>query len=891
MAKKDELKIPPQDLEAESSVLGSLLLESDAIIKVADFLSAEDFYHPPHQIIYQTILDLFNKNKPVDLLSVKTELKEKKLLKNIGGVDYLTELINSVPTAAHLNYYANVVKEKRIRRELIKASSEITEKAFEPENLETLLDNVEQKIFNISQRSLPKKFVPLKEELTSAYERIEKLHRGEGFYRGLATKFNQLDNLLSGLQKSDLIILGARPSFGKTAFALDISRNVASQNKPVGIFSLEMSQEQVVDRLIAAQANVPLWKLRTGRLNDELEFSMIQNALDELSKMPIFIEDTPSPTILQIRSMARRLQIENGLELLVIDYLQLIQPRIETESMVQQVTEISRGLKSLARELNIPVLAVSQLSRAVDQREIKIPRLSDLRESGCLAGDSLILLADGRRVTIKSLAEKKITLPVKIFALDSDYKLKPFWLTKAFSSGKKEIFELKTQSGRIIKASANHPFLTIEGWKRLDELEIGKEIALPRILPVENIKNQLSDDELILHAHLLGDGCILPHQPYHYTNAYIENIKNVKKSAFKLFGIKGKFVKQKNWYHLYLASPFHLAPGKKHPITEWYEKLGISRAHSYQKQISSKVFQCSNDKISLFLKHLWATDGNLSLKLNKGRKVAGNIYFATTSSILAEQVQHLLLRLSIQSTITQTIKKGYRPTYWVIIQGAENQIRFLEKVNIADRRRITASNLLKQLKKVLINPNNDIVPKKVWFNFIKPAKELAAISWREFANRLEMAYCGSTLFQSGLSRKRMMKVYNALAPFLTLNPEKKAEKAAENIFNLATSDIFWDKITAIKRLGIEKVYDATVPEAHNFIANDIIVHNSLEQDADVVMFIYRKDRENINLAEEEQNLTEIIVAKHRNGPLGSVKLKFDPEIVSFRNIDIYREPE
>jgi len=389
---KQNLKIPPQDLEAESSVLGSLLLDNEAIIKVADFLLPEDFYHPPHQIIYQSILELFNKNKPIDLLSVKTELKEKKLLKDIGGVDYLTDLINSVPTAAHVGHYANIVKEKRIRRELIRASSEITEKAFEPENLETLLDAVEQKIFNISQRSTPKKFVALKEELAQAYERIEKLHRGENVTRGVPTKFTQLDNLLSGLQKSDLIILGARPSFGKTSFALDIARNVASQGKPVGIFSLEMSQEQVVDRLIASQANVPLWKLRTGRLSDDLEFSMIQNALDQLSKTPIFIEDTPSPNILQIRSMARRLQIESGLELLVIDYLQLIQPRTETESMVQQVTEISHGLKSLARELNIPVLAVSQLSRAVDQREIKIPRLSDLRESGSLEQDADVVM-------------------------------------------------------------------------------------------------------------------------------------------------------------------------------------------------------------------------------------------------------------------------------------------------------------------------------------------------------------------------------------------------------------------------------------------------------------------------------------------------------------------
>jgi replicative DNA helicase len=329
----------------------------------------------------------------VDVLSVKTKLKEKKLLANVGGVEYLTDLINSVPTAAHIAHYANIVKEKRTRRDLIRASSEINEKAFEQTtDMELLLDDVEQQIFNISQRSRPQKFTAIKEDLPSAYERLEKLHSGKGALRGVATHFDGLDNILSGFQRSELIILGARPSFGKTAFALDVARNVALEGKPVGIFSLEMSREQVIDRFIAAQAQVPLWRLRTGRLSNEMEFRMIQQAFDDLSKAPIFIDDTPSPNVMQMRSMARRLQIEHGLELLIIDYLQLAQPRSNSESLVQQVTEISHGLKSLARELNIPVLAVSQLSREVDKRETKIPRLSDLRESGSLEQDADVVL-------------------------------------------------------------------------------------------------------------------------------------------------------------------------------------------------------------------------------------------------------------------------------------------------------------------------------------------------------------------------------------------------------------------------------------------------------------------------------------------------------------------
>lgn len=387
------IKLPPQDLEAESSVIGALMLDKNAIIRVADLLKPIDFYHPAHQKIYEILLELFEQGKPIDIVTISNRLKDKKLLKEIGGTNYLTDLINSVPTSAHVAHYANIVREKRIRRDLIQASSEINEKAFEHEEFDKLLDDVEQRIFGISERSRPQKFSHVKEELTAAYERLEQLHNGEGLaFRGIPTLFQGLDSILSGLQKSDLIIVGARPSFGKTAFVLDIARQIANQNKTVGIFSLEMSREQVIDRLISSQAQIPLWRLRTGRLNNEVEFVLIQKALDQLSKMPVFIDDTPSPNILQMRSMARRLQIDHGLDLLIIDYLQLIQPRTGSESMVQQVTEISRGLKSLARELNIPVLAVSQLSRAVDQREIKIPRLSDLRESGSLEQDSDVVM-------------------------------------------------------------------------------------------------------------------------------------------------------------------------------------------------------------------------------------------------------------------------------------------------------------------------------------------------------------------------------------------------------------------------------------------------------------------------------------------------------------------
>ncbi|MEK7464702.1 MAG: replicative DNA helicase [Patescibacteria group bacterium] len=414
---KANIKIPPQDLEAERSVLGAIMLDKDAIVKVADILISSDFYHPTHQDIFEAMLELFERGEPIDLLTVTSRLKEKKLLNDAGGADYLAELIGGVPTSAHIEHYANTVREQRVRRDLIGASSEINEQAFNQDDFESLLDRVEQKIFDISGKSRTQKFFHIKDELPLAYERFERLHRGEGdALRGIPTQFRGIDNILSGLQKSDLIIVGARPSFGKTAFVLDIARQTAMSGKSVGIFSLEMSRDQVIDRLISSQSEIPLWRLRSGRINDDIEFSLIQKSFDELSKTKFFIDDTASPNILQMRSMARRLQIDHGLDLLIVDYLQLIHPRGTSDNIVQQVTEISRGLKSLARELNIPVLAVSQLSRAVDQREGKVPRLSDLRESGSLEQDADVVMLLFRKDRERDTAEEDMNMVEVIIA-------------------------------------------------------------------------------------------------------------------------------------------------------------------------------------------------------------------------------------------------------------------------------------------------------------------------------------------------------------------------------------------------------------------------------------------------------------------------------------------
>jgi len=407
-------KLPPQNIEAERSVLGALLIDKDAIISVADIIKPEDFYKDTHQIIFEAMLELYEKREPVDIVSLSNRLKEKGQLELIGGRSYLASLANAVPTASNVLSYAQIVQKKATLRKLIQISGEITNLGYqETEDLAKILDQAEQKLFSVSQRFLKQSFVSIKNVLTETFDRIDELHKQSGKLRGTPTYFIDLDNKLAGLQKSDLIVLAARPSMGKSSLALDIARQVAVNSKiPVGIFSLEMSKESIVDRLLCAQADVDLWKMRTGHLSDKGEvndFTKIGQAMGILSEAPIYIDDSATANVMEIRTKARRLQAEHGLGLLIVDYLQLMESgqKRSSESRVQEVSQISRALKAIARELNIPVLAVSQLSRAVESRNPPIPKLADLRESGSIEQDADIVLFIYREEMYKPNTEKK----------------------------------------------------------------------------------------------------------------------------------------------------------------------------------------------------------------------------------------------------------------------------------------------------------------------------------------------------------------------------------------------------------------------------------------------------------------------------------------------------
>ncbi len=392
MAESLQVRIPPHSLDAEISVLGALLLDRDAIISVAEFLEADHFYDTRHGEIYSAILELYEDRIPIDVLTVSERLKKRKSLKTMGGAAYLAELANRVPTAAHVEHYARIVKDQATKRSLMSAAAKLIELALD-EGLaaDELLDKAEGAIFSLTQKHLSQTFVPVREALADSFDRLDELHKQAEGLRGVPTGFKDLDSTLAGLQKSNLIILASRPGIGKTSLALNIAQNLSVKYKrPVGFFSLEMSQEELVDRLLVAQADIDAWRLKTGKL-DEDDFTKLSNAMGELAEAPLYIDDTPALSILEMRTKARRLQVEVGIDLLVVDYLQLARSR-QLENRVQEVSEISQGLKNLARELKIPILAISQLSREVEKRGTRKPQLADLRESGALEQDADVVM-------------------------------------------------------------------------------------------------------------------------------------------------------------------------------------------------------------------------------------------------------------------------------------------------------------------------------------------------------------------------------------------------------------------------------------------------------------------------------------------------------------------
>jgi replicative DNA helicase len=865
----------PFSQEAEEAVIGSILIDPAAYISVAAFLKPLDFFLVRHQYIWQGFERLNGRNEPIDHITLAEELENMQVLETIGGRAYLIQLANNTGTSMYAEVYGRLVERTSIRRKLMVTADEIKKLAMDEKlNIDTVVSEAESKLFSVTETQVKRDFVPMWDALSDYYDRMEYMlqHRTEAV--GLPTGYRDLDTLLGGFQKSDLLIIAARPGMGKTSWLLTTAMNTARFGARVAIFTMEMGVEQLIQRMVAMETGINVQKLRLAKLSPQ-EASRFTEAIGRISNYHIFIDDSPAISPMEMRTKVRRLKHEYGLDLIIVDYMQLMNAGGTFENnRVQEISLISRSLKEMARELNVPLISAAQLSRAVEQRQDKRPVLSDLRESGCLTGESLVYLPDcGYSVPIAELMGQK---GFRVMSLNTEtWKAEAATVTNAFCTGVKPVYKLTTALGRSIRATGNHKFLTIEGWKRLDELKVEDHIAVPRSLP-DQVQQTMSDAELSLLGHLIGDGCILPTHAIQYTTVEMDLAETVAKLATEVFGneIAPRIQQEKGyrWYQVFLPTTRKVTHGVRSPITDWTTDLGIYGLRSHEKRIPKKVFEQPANAIALFLRHLWATDGCILMKkTNKGPYPA--IYYASSSAELAYGVQHLLLRLNINARV-KIVSQGSkgRDQHHVIITGIPDLERFIEIGAVGSYKQSGLQLVADYVANHDSNTNRDIIPKNIWRGLVVPAMKEIGMSARKMQSEIELAYCGTGLYKQNVSRERSLRVADVVR-------SKELQK-------LSASDVYWDAIVSIEPDGEEAVYDLTVEQHHNFIVNNITVHNSIEQDSDIVMFLYRD--EIYNEATEFPNQADVIIAKHRNGPTGTVSLYFEKSLTKFMDASVHR---
>jgi replicative DNA helicase len=868
--------VPPHNEEAEASVLGAILLTEQALdgVLLEVGLRPPDFYRPRHGAIFQAMIRLKEKATPeaVDALTVAEELRRGGELDKAGGEAYLHSLPTVVPAVGAVLDYARIVKEHSLLRSVLRATREIQDDvATHRADARELIERAESVLFKIGHDGGTSEMRSLEAILHDEIDKLEELSKTDVGLTGTPSGFTDLDALTGGFQPGNLIVLAARPSMGKSAAATNIAEHAAVEaGVPVALFSLEMSETELAHRFLASQARVSSDDLRKGRVRAE-KWPKVLQAVERLARAPIFVDDSSDMSVLELRAKSRRLAARHGLGLVVVDYLQLMRPEGRAESSrVEQIGQISRGLKILARELNVPVIAVSQLSRAVESRNPPVPMLSDLRESGCLTGESRVYLPETGEY--KPIAELVGLSGFQVLAVNTDtWKLERRRVTRAFATGRKPVYRLTTQLGRTIRATGNHKFLAFEGWKRLDEVMVGDHLAVPRELSGPSTQT-MTPDELALLGHLIGDGCTLPRHVTQYTTREPLLAETVVELATAIFGsaIRPRINSERRWYQVYLSSARRLTHGRRNPIAAWLDELGAFGLRSYEKRVPAKVFEQSPRLIAHFLRHLWSTDG--CVYLARGRRATPIVYYATSGPGLAADVQSLLLRLGINAIRSRVGNTRGRPQHHVKLTGAADVSLFLEKVGcLGEGREGTGRRIEAVLASSKANTNRDVIPAAAWRSVVEPARVTAAVTTRGLQEQLGNQYCGSTLYKSNLSRERAGRAAAAVG--------------CEELALLAASDVYWDRVVSIEPEGVEKVYDLTVEGLHNFVAEDIVVHNSIEQDADVVMFIYRD--EYYNRESERLGEADVIVAKHRNGPIGEVALTFLPKYPKFANL--YRD--
>jgi replicative DNA helicase len=866
-----DVRTPPHSIEAEQAVLGGLMLDISAWDQVADMVRAEDFYRPDHRLIFDAIASLAGAGKPCDVVTVSEQLERIGRLDDAGGLAYLGTLARDTPTAANVRAYAEIVRERSLLRQLIKVGSDMAASVFsnDGQTARELVDRAEQGVFEIAEAGFRGRdgAVAVRALLPEVIDQIDEWHTNPDKLRGLATGFADFDKLTGGLRPGDLVVVAGRPSMGKTTLAVNMAEYAAVHpdiRASVAIFSMEMPSEQLVTRMLSSIGSVPLGSIRSGRISDE-DWVRITGATSQLSEAKIFVDETPALTPTELRARARRIKREHGLSLVVVDYMQLMQVPGTKENRATEIAEISRGLKVLAKELSVPVIALSQLNRSVEQREHKKPVMSDLRE--CVVGETLVCLADGRRVPIRNLVGQ---MPA-VLSMTADGRITRMPSDKVWHVGKRPVYAVRLASGRIIRTTANHRLYSGAGWLRVNQLKIGDRLAIARRLPEPEAQLVWSDDRIALLGHLIGDGSYLKHQPLRYTTGSEDCSELVRRVAENEFGAKvTRYPGRGNWHQLVLSGNGNR--WKPAGINLWLRELGVFGQRSAEKRVPEAGFRLSNEQIGLLLRHLWATDGTISVR-KAGQRGSHGVHFCTSSRGLAEDVSALLLRLGIVARI-QTVTSGYlNPVYMVWVRGVESQLLFLRKVGSFGPRNVPARLLETAIQGIVSNPNVDTLPEEVM-------QRICALMEQQGISRIQMA------------RRRGYKNINIDHSPTRALAAKYAEILGDELLKQAcVSDLFWDRILSITADGEEDVYDLTVPGTASWLADGIVSHNSgaIEQDADMILLIYREEVYDKNTT--KKGIAEIDLAKHRNGEIGTFMLTFQGQFTRFVNYapDSYAE--
>ncbi|WP_144325912.1 replicative DNA helicase [Tepidimonas aquatica] len=865
------LRVPPHSLEAESSVLGGLLLDNAAWDRVADLITESDFYRPEHQRIFAAIDALIGAGKPADVITVHEHLASLGRADEVGGLAYLNQLAQYVPSAANIRRYAEIVRERAILRKLIAASDDIAAQAFAPRGkpVATILDEAEQKILSIGEEGSRMKqgFQSMDKLVVELLDRVQEMADNPNDITGVPTGFIDLDRMTAGLQPGDLIIIAARPSMGKTAFAINIAEHVAlHEGLPVAVFSMEMGAAQLAVRVVGSIGRINQSHLRTGKLAPD-EWPRLTEAIEKLRHVSLYIDETPGLTPAELRANARRLARQCGkLGLIVVDYLQLMSGGGNSdENRATELGEISRGLKMLAKELQCPVIALSQLNRGVEQRTDKRPMMSDLRE--CVTGDTLVCLTDGRRVPIAQLVGHR----PEVWAVDERQRLVPAQADLVWHVGQRPVYRVRLASGRELCATAQHRVLAGGGWTTVCELRVGDRVALARQIPSAPTAADWPEEHLALLGHLIGDGSYLVGQPLRYTTVSEDNAAIVERAAQTFGCTVRRHQGAGRWFQLTIAGNGN----RWHPrgVNAWLRELGIFGQRSHDKRIPQAVFTLSDTSIATLLRHLWATDGSIHVR-PPGQKGAPRVYFSTASEGLARDVAALLLRLGLVARVRRPSSNG---RVWTVdVSGAEQQHRFLATVGAYGPRQAAAQALQRWLDALGAdggNVNVDTLPANV-FERVKELMRARGISQRQMAAMRGTSYGGAAHFR--------------FAPSGAVLQDYAERLDDETLRRWATSDLFWDRVVAVEPAGEADVYDLTVPGPSSWLADGVVSHNSgaIEQDADIIMFIYRDEYYTKDQC-KEPGVAEIIIGKQRNGPTGTVKLAFLSALTRFENLAGY----